>query len=368
MLPKQIRLTLMSVIFTLTAYQSQALPLDKLTMPKGYKISVYADNVKNARQMALGDKGTLFVGSRDAGVVNAVIDSDSDNKADKVIQIAAGLKMPSGIAFKDGALYVAEVHQILKYPDIEQHLQNPGKPEVIIDDLPTESHHGWKYIDFGPEGELYVPVGAPCNICDPDDNYAAIFKYNLTTGERQAVARGVRNSVGFDWRPQSGDFWFSDNGRDMMGDDIPPCEINHVTEAGQHFGYPYFHGGDIADPEFGKGKSASDYQPPALKIQAHSAPLGIHFYRGEMFPDLKGKLLIAEHGSWNRSKKVGYQVSVASLKGNRVTDNQPWISGWLQAEEKVWGRPVALLELKDGSILISDDFANAIYRVTYQPQ
>ncbi|WP_438862358.1 PQQ-dependent sugar dehydrogenase [Neptunicella sp.] len=363
---KKTFITLVNVTLLITACSGYALTLDKLTLPAGYKISVYADKVNNARQMALGDNGTLFVGSREAGVVNAVIDSDGDYKADKVIQIASNLKMPSGIAFKDGALYVAEVHQVLKYANIEQHLQQPGKPEIVIDGLPTETHHGWKYIAFGPDNMLYVPVGAPCNICDPDENYAAIFKYNLTNGERQVVARGVRNSVGFDWNPQNNEFWFSDNGRDMMGDDIPPCEINHVTETGQHFGYPYFHGGDIADPEFGDGKSAADYQPPALKIQAHSAPLGIHFYRGEMFPDLKGKLLIAEHGSWNRSKKVGYQVTVADLKNNQIIDNHPLISGWLQSDETVWGRPVALLELKDGSLLISDDFANAIYRVTYQ--
>ncbi|MDN4502775.1 PQQ-dependent sugar dehydrogenase [Alteromonadaceae bacterium BrNp21-10] len=345
-----------------------ASPLDSLTLDKGMSISLYAEGVKNARQMALGDNGTVFVGSRDAGVVSAVVDSDGDFIADKVIEIAKDLNMPSGLAYRDGDLYIGEVHQVIKLSNIEAHLDNPPKAEVVIGDLPTERHHGWKYLDFDANGALYVPVGAPCNICQPDENHSRIFKYDLATGKRQTVAQGVRNSVGFDWDPKSGDLWFSDNGRDMLGDDIPPCEINHVSENGQHFGYPYFHGDDIVDPEFGEGKQVKDYQAPALNIQAHSAPLGIHFYRGEMFSHLKGQLLIAEHGSWNRSKKVGYQVSIARLEGDKVVEHKPFISGWLQAEEAVSGRPVAFLELKDGSILISDDFANVIYRVTYQKE
>ncbi|MBC3767886.1 PQQ-dependent sugar dehydrogenase [Neptunicella marina] len=354
---------IIAIAFTAAA---NALPLEKLQLPQGYKIAVYASDVKNARQMVLGDKGTLFVGSRRAGVVNALLDTNNDHKIDQVIEIANGLNMPSGITFKEGDLYIGEVHQVIRFKNIESHLQSPGKPEVVVSDLPTDKHHGWKYLGFGPDNKLYVPVGAPCNICDANANYSSIFRYDLKTGKKETVARGVRNSVGFDWDPATGDFWFSDNGRDMMGDDIPPCEINHVTETGQHFGYPYFHGGDIADPEFGQGKNAEDYTAPALKIQAHSAPLGIHFYRGNMFPDLKGKLLIAEHGSWNRSKKVGYQVTVATVNGNNLVDHHPLVSGWLEANEQVWGRPADVTELPDGSLLISDDSANAIYRVTYQ--
>lgn len=351
-----------------------SLPIDKLNLPKGFKISVFAENVNNARQMALGDKGTVFVGSRRAGVVNAVVDKDGDGKADKVIQIASGLNLPSGLAFKEGDLYVAEVHQVLKFSNIENNLSKPPKPEVAVPDLPTEKHHGWKYIDFGPDGWLYVPVGTPCNVCMTqgsdkfnDPRFDSILRFNLKTGEQQWVARGVRNSVGFDWHPKTGEFWFSDNGRDWLGDDLPPCEINHVSEHGQHFGYPYFFGTDVADPEFGVGKKATDYRAPALNLDAHVAPLGIHFYVGKMFPkDYQGKLFVAEHGSWNRSKKSGYRVMMATLKDNKVIEYQPFIQGWLEKDDEVWGRPVALLPLPDGSVLLSDDFANAIYRITYQ--
>nr|WP_268408486.1 PQQ-dependent sugar dehydrogenase [Alteromonas sp. a30] len=349
------------------------LPLNKLSLPDGFKIETYATEVKNARQMALGDKGTVFVGSRSAGVVNAVVDTNADGKADQVIEIASGLNMPSGVTFKNGALYVAEVHQILKFPNIEENLKKPPKPEVVVPNLPKERHHGWKNIDFGPDGWLYVPVGTPCNVCMTagsekfdDPRFDSILKFNLKTGEQKWVAKGVRNSVGFDWHPKTGDFWFSDNGRDWLGDDLPPCEINHVSEHGQHFGYPYFFGSDVADPEFGKGKKASDFRAPALDLQAHVAPLGIHFYEGNMYPkSYKNRLFVAEHGSWNRSSKVGYRVMMATLDGNKITKYEPFIQGWLQDGDEVWGRPVALLPLPDGSLLVSDDFANAIYRITY---
>jgi glucose/arabinose dehydrogenase len=353
---------------------SQALPLETLILPKGFTIEVYASQVKNARQMALGDQGTVFVGSRGAGLVHALVDKNADGKVDEVIQIAENLNMPSGLTFKNGDLYVAEVNRILKYTNIEQKLRSSLKPEVVIADLPSETHHGWKYIDFGPDNWLYVPVGAPCNICETnggekfdDPIYASILKYNLKTGEKVWVAKGVRNSVGFDWHPVSKKMWFSDNGRDMMGDDIPPCEINRVETEGLHYGYPYFHGGKVRDPEFGGDKKSMDYVEPALDLGAHVAPLGIHFYQGKMFPsEYTNKLLVAEHGSWNRSKKSGYRVMMATLENNKVLSYEPFIEGWLQAEEKTWGRPVALLSMPDGSVLISDDFANVIYRVTYK--
>lgn len=366
-------LVLSSASFMLIAEETAPLPLDTLSLPKGFKIDTYATGVNNARQMALGDKGTVFVGSRRAGVVNAIIDKNNDGKGDEVIEIASGLNMPSGMTFKDGDLYVAEVHQVLKFEDIENKLKNPPKPKIAVPNLPTERHHGWKYIDFGPDGWLYVPVGTPCNVCMTqgsekfdDARFDSILKFNLKTGEHKWAARGVRNSVGFDWHPKTGELWFSDNGRDWLGDDLPPCEINHVSEHGQHFGYPYFHGTDVVDPEFGVGKKASDYRAPALDLQAHVAPLGIHFYEGTMYPSsYKGKLFVAEHGSWNRSKKVGYRVMMASIENNKVTAYEPFIDGWLGKDEEVWGRPVALLPLPDGSLLVSDDFANAIYRITY---
>ncbi|GAC31056.1 PQQ-dependent sugar dehydrogenase [Paraglaciecola polaris] len=353
---------------------ADTLPLDKLHLPDGYKIDIYASDVKNARQMALSDNGILFVGSREGGVISAVIDKDHDGKADEVLIIAKDLTMPSGIAIKDGDLYVAQVSQIVKYSEIEKNFRALPAPEVVIDGLPDKKHHGWKYIDFGPDDWLYLPIGAPCNICqtnggDKFDNpeFASILKYNLKSKERVWVAKGVRNSVGFDWHPQTKQMWFSDNGRDMMGDDIPPCEINRVDDEGAHYGYPYFHAGTIADPEFSVDKNPEDYVAPAFNLGAHVAPLGIHFYHGDMFPEsAQNNLFVAEHGSWNRSKKSGYKVMRAVLKDNEIVDYQPFIEGWLQADETSWGRPVALLTMPDGSLLVSDDFANVIYRVTYQ--
>lgn len=356
------------VAFSAISATAQAnLPLDSLTLPDGFSISIYASDVENARQMALAEDGTLFVGSRSAGKVHAVLDTDKDGSADKVLEIASGLNMPSGIAYRDGDLYVAEISRVLRYANVLESLNDTPQPTVVIDGLPSDRHHGWKYIDFDPQGWLYVPVGAPCNICDPADPYSTIYKYNLSTGEKQLVAKGVRNSVGFDWNPDDGDFWFSDNGRDMMGDDIPPCEINHVSENGQHFGYPHIHGSDVIDPEFGQGKSPDQFRLPALNIQAHSAPLGIQFYRGDRFPaEYQDALIVAEHGSWNRSSKVGYQVMVAFVKDDKITDYQPLVQGWLQPGDEVWGRPSAIINHPDGSILIADDYANVVYKVSYQ--
>ncbi|MDF2178640.1 PQQ-dependent sugar dehydrogenase [Aliiglaciecola sp. CAU 1673] len=349
-------------------------PLANLTLPEGFQIEVYANDVKNARQMAMGDKGTLFVGSRNAGVVNAVVDVDGDFKADKVIEIASGLTMPSGIAFKDGNLYVAAISQVLVYEDIENRLDNPPAAKVLIGNLPTDVHHGWKYLGFGPDGWLYVPVGAPCNICQTlgddkfnDERYASILKFDPKTKEQKIVARGVRNSVGFDWHPSSKEFWFSDNGRDWLGDELPPCEINKVTKEGEHFGYPYFHGGLVADPEFGMDKKASDYVQPQIRLDAHVAPLGIKFYRGSQFPkEYTQALFVAEHGSWNRADKSGYKVMVAKSQADGSLKYEDFITGWLNEKDEVSGRPVDVLNLADGSILVSDDFANVIYRVTYR--
>lgn len=353
------------LIFFVLLSAAWALPLQKIALPPGFEIEVYVDGVPDAREMAMNDKGTLFVGTRKAGRVYAVRDTDGDLRPERVEVIAEGLFMPSGVAFRDGALYVAEVDRILRYGDIEASLPDAGEPQVVFDALPNKRHHGWKNIAFGPDGRLYIPVGVPCNVCNPPPPFGTIISVDLKSRESAVVARGVRNSVGFDWHPDTKEFWFTDNGRDLLGDDVPDDELNRVTEPGQHFGFPFFHGGDTADPVFGRHKDPDDYRRPATKLGAHVAALGMLFYRGKMFPkSYKNTIFIAEHGSWNRSKKVGYRVVAITLEGNRVVSARPFATGWLQGEEQ-WGRPVALLELEDGSLLLSDDYAGVIYRISY---
>lgn len=355
-----------SISLLLPSIANAALPIDKITLPAGFEISTYAANVPNARQMTLGDKGTLFVGSRKAGKVHALIDSNNDDQADVMFEVASDLFLPSGITFHQGDLYVAEVDKIWRYRNIEASLPKIPEPELVYDKLPNKSHHGWKFIRFGPDGLLYIPVGAPCNVCESDAPFASIIKLNVDTKQVTTVAKGVRNSVGFDFHPHTGDLWFTDNGRDMMGDDLPDDELNHVTKEGQHFGFPYIHNADILDPEFGKKASSINNQPPALNLGAHVAALGMEFYQGEQFPaGYKNSIFIAEHGSWNRSSKVGYRIVNVKLDGNQVAHADVFASGWLQGEQS-WGRPAAVLTLNDGSLLISDDAANAIYRISYK--
>lgn len=340
--------------------------LAKIKLPPGFHISIYADDVPNARSMVLSENGVLFVGTRREGVVYAVVDTDGDHRADKTVTIASGLKLPNGVAFRDGALYVAEVSRILRYDDIENRLDNPPTPVVIFDGLPTETHHGWKFIDFGPEGKLYIPIGAPCNICDRGEPYASIWRMNPDGSDFEIYATGIRNTVGFNWHPTTNELWFTDNGRDNMGDDVPHDELNHITEQGQHFGYPYFHAGDVPDPEFGEGKTATDYRPPAKRLDPHAAALGLEFYRGAQFPsEYRHQILIAEHGSWNRSQKIGYRISLVRLNGNsEVMSYETFAEGWLQGQEN-WGRPVDLEHLPDGSLLVSDDQKGVVYRISY---
>ncbi len=341
--------------------------LDQLTLPKGFHIAVYSDQVPNAREIALGAKGTVFVGSMDAGKVYALTDSQGDGHADQVRVIASGLQMPVGVAFRHGDLYVSAVSKIVVLRDIENHLDHPPAPEVVTDKLPTETHHGWKFIAFGPDDKLYVPIGAPCNICDPGPDHGKLIRMSADGSDWQDVARGIRNTVGFDWQPASKRLWFTDNGRDMMGDDMPSDELNEITRNGQHFGYPYCHQGDTLDPEFGKGKSCKDYVPPVLKLGAHVASLGMRFYEGRQFPaDYKGAIIVAEHGSWNRSKKSGYRVMTVRVKGDKAVSYQPLVTGFEQ-NESAWGRPVDVQPMPDGSLLVSDDLAGAVYRVTYRP-
>ncbi|NJN41829.1 MAG: sorbosone dehydrogenase family protein [Flammeovirgaceae bacterium] len=346
---------------------SSRLPLNTIKLPQGFEISVYAE-VDNARSMALSPSGTLFVGNRAGDKVYAVRDMDGDFKADKRWILASGLNMPNGVAFKNGDLYVAEVSRILKFAGIESKLGNPGTPTVVFDKYPTETHHGWKYIAFGPDGKLYVPVGAPCNICESKDAvYASITRINTDGSGMEVYANGIRNTVGFTWHPQTNEMWFTDNGRDMMGDDIPPCELNKITQAGMHFGYPYCHGGTIKDTEFGNKRACSEFTVPVQNLGPHVAPLGLKFYTGSMFPSqYSNQVFIAEHGSWNRSKKIGYRVSLVGVANGASTGYSTFASGWLDDEaQKAWGRPVDVLVMPDGSMLVSDDMAGVIYRITY---
>jgi len=347
---------------------SGKLPLNTIKMPAGFSIAVYAE-VEDARSMAMSPGGTLFVGNKSEDKVYAVRDTDGDKVADKKWILASGLNMPNGVAFRDGALYIAENSRISKLDGIESRLANPGKPAVVYDEYPTEAHHGWKYIAFGPDGKLYVPVGAPCNICESKDPiYASITRINADGSGMEVFASGVRNTVGFTWHPATGEIWFTDNNRDSMGDDQPPCELNTASKAGMHFGYPYCHGGTIADPDFGKKRPCSEFTVPAQNLGAHVAPLGLKFYTGTQFPEnYRGHLFIAEHGSWDRSKKVGYKVSLVKVVDNKVMSYEPFATGWLNdGEQKAWGRPVDVLLLDDGSMLVSDDRAGVIYRISYK--
>jgi glucose/arabinose dehydrogenase len=342
------------------------LPLSTLTLPPGFSISVYADNVPNARSMTLGPGGTLFVGTRTAGNVYAVVDADKDQKADKVFTLATGLDMPNGVAVRNGALFVAEVSRILRFDNIEAALGKPPSPAVVTSAYPKDRHHGWKFMAFGPDDWLYVPVGAPCNVCErPDPRYSSITRIRPDGSGAEVFASGVRNTVGFDWHPVTKELWFTDNGRDMMGDDVPPDELNVAPAKGLHFGFPYCHGGTIADPEFGAKRPCAGFAPPARTLGPHVAALGMRFYTGTMFPAAyRHQILVAEHGSWNRSTPIGYRVMKVTLAGNRVTAYEPFVEGWLQGR-KPWGRPVDVLVMPDGALLVSDDLAGAIYRITY---
>ncbi|MBJ6119397.1 sorbosone dehydrogenase family protein [Pontibacter sp. BT310] len=342
--------------------------LAKIKLPDGFKIDYYAKNVENARSMALSPSGVLFVGTRSNDKVFAIVDKDKDGKADETITIASGLNSPNGVALKDGDLYVAEISRIIKFPKIEQNMRNNPKYEVVYDKYPSDTHHGWKYIAFGPDGKLYVPVGAPCNVCKEENPvYATITRLNADGTGMEIFAEGVRNTVGFTWHPESKELWFTDNGRDMLGDNIPNDELNLATKQGQHFGFPYCHEGEIPDPEFGKNRDCSEFVKPVQKLGPHVASLGLKFYNGNMFPEqYKNQLFIAQHGSWNRSEPIGYRVMQLAVDGKGNASNyKTFAEGWLQ-NGKAWGRPVDVVVMEDGALLVSDDTNNAIYRISYQ--
>lgn len=339
--------------------------LDQIDLPPGFSIDVYAKNVENARQMVRGDKGTIFAGSRRSGKLWAITDSDGDQHAETVRVIDEGLNMPSGVEFLDGALYVGAIDRILRYDNIESLLDQPPEPVVVTDALPDKKYHGWKYLRFGPDGKLYIPVGVPCNICD-EDGFGEIRRMSPDGSGMDTFAKGVRNTVGLAFHPENDQLWFTENGKDEMGDDIPADELNHAPQAGMHFGFPYCHQGDLLDEEYGKQKDCKDYVPPAVKLDPHGAALGLAFYTGGMFPsEYKNRLFITQHGSWNRSEKSGYQILVLDVQPDgKVLNKQVFASGWLQNEE-AWGRPNDVMVMPDGALLIADDLANVIYRISY---
>ena len=359
------RMLAASLAFAAALAAAQAdLPIGKIRLPPGFSIEVAA-RVPNARAMTWGAEGTLFVGSVN-GLVHAV--SFPTGKPPVVRVVARGLREPAGVAFRDGALYVSAVSRILRYDGIEKRLDDPPSPVVVSDRFPTDGHHGRKFIAFGPDGKLYVPVGAPCNICAPDpERYANLGRMNPDGTGYEVIARGVRNTVGFDWHPRTKELWFTDNGRDWMGDDQPPCELNRLARPGQHFGYPYCHGGTIPDPEFGHQRACSEFVAPAQNLGPHVAPLGMRFYTGTQFPPAyREQAFIAEHGSWNRSTKIGYRVSLVRVDASgRATGYETFAEGWLDGGT-VWGRPADVLVAPDGSLLVSDDYAGAIYRIRYR--
>ena len=349
--------------------------LDQIKLPSGFSIELYAENVTGARSMTLAPDGTLFVGTRQ-NVVYAVVDRNRDKKADEVLTVASGLTSPNGVAFRDGALYVAEISRVSRFDGVLDFVKVPGgkgpapRQAIVLDKLPSDFMHGWKYLAFAPDGLLYFQVGAPGNILERPDPYASILRVKPDGSGMEIFARGVRNSVGMAWHPDTRELWFTDNGRDALGDEQPNDELNHAPKTGLHFGYPYCHEGAILDPEFGKGKSCADYTPPAQKLGPHVAALGLKFYTGSMFPaEYRKQLFIVNHGSWNctpAAGHTGYRLMVARLEGNRVAKYDVFAEGWLQGGREAWGQPVDLLELPDGSLLVSDDRAGVIYRITYK--
>jgi glucose/arabinose dehydrogenase len=348
------------------AAAADKLPTAKLKLPPGFNIEVYASGMANARSMTLGDKGTVFVGTRNVDKVYAIVNKDGKQT---VKTLASGLYRPNGVAFHKGTLYIAELSKVSKIDNVEDNLDNPPKPTVINDNFPKDEAHGWKFIAVGPDNKLYVPVGQPGNNVLHDDAHGQIRRMNLDGSGSEVYARGVRNTVGFDWHPESKQLYFTDNGRDWLSEDVPEDELNRVTKAGEHFGAPYCYQGNISDPEFGWGHSCSEFTPPVALMGPHSASLGLRFYTGNMFPkSYKNVMFVARHGSWNRSKKFGGDIAVVRLnKDGTVKSVEPFMTGFLE-DNKYIGRPVDVQVLKDGSLLVSDDWNGAVYRITYGKQ
>ena len=338
--------------------------IGRIQLPSGFRIALYATHVPNARGMTLGPGGIVFAGSRRAGKVYALLPDPGTSRAQKVVTIARDLNTPTGVAFHDGALYVGALNRILRYDNIEARLNDPPAPVVVTAGLPSDAEHGSRVIRFGPDGWLYVSVGVPCNVCEPKDSrYGTILRMRPDGTDMEVFARGIRNSAGFDWHPQTKELWFTDNGRDGMGDNIPPDELDHAPRAGMNFGFPYCHGTDVPDPVFGRKHGCSEFQPPAVDLPAHVAALGMRFYTGDMFPEaFDNQVFIAEHGSWNRSVPTGDRISLVDVEASKY---RMFAEGWQMGRYR-WGRPVDVLVMPDGALLVSDDYAGAIYRISYE--
>ena len=360
---------LMMLLFGFANAQQPEDFLDEINLPEGFQIEVFASNIDNARSLEKGPNGIIFIGNRGGGKVYAVVDENQDGKADKTYVLAEDLNQPNGVAYKDGDLYIGEISRISVMRDIASHLENSPKMETVRDDFPTETHHGAKHIAFGPDGKLYVPVGAPCNICldelEKDERFASIMRMNADGSELELFASGVRNTVGLAWHPQTKELWFTDNGRDWLGDNKPNDELNRAPEKGMHFGYPFCHNVDLPDPKFGDQRDCSEFEPPVQKLLPHIAPLGLTFLQKDVFPEpYRSSIFIAEHGSWNRTTPIGYRISRVELNDGKAVSYEAFADGWLKGAKRL-GRPVDVLELDDGSLLVSDDHANCIYRITY---
>lgn len=331
--------------------------LSYVNLPDDYTITYFAKDVPGARSLAKGANGIIYVGTRSQGVVYALEDKGGDGTADTRYVVASGLNSPNGVVYKDNSLYVAEIQRIIRFDNIDKAYDQKPNYTVVYDDLPSDTHHGWRYMALGPDNKLYLGIGAPCNTCEVDDPYGTIARLSLDGSNFEIIARGIRNTVGFDWNPEDESLWFTDNGSDNMGDDVPRDELNQLRTEGEHFGYPYCHEGSILDPKFGVGKTCNDYAPPALPLAPHAAALGIKFRDGQA--------LIAEHGSWNRKTPIGYRIMSVEVRNGVASNYQVFADGWLSESYEVKGRPVDLLIQDDGSILITDDLAGAVYLIKY---
>ncbi len=346
----------------LTAKAAKDMPLEKVKLPRGFQISLWAEGLVNARSIAVGSKGTVFVSTRLTDKVYAVVDRGGRRE---VKIIAKGLHRPNGVAFKNGSLYIGELSRIVRLDNVEARLDDPPAPVVVYDKLPKDEPHGWKFLAFGPDGKLYFNIGAPCNICEPPPSHAQIARMNADGSGFETFVRGIRQVVGFDWDPRTKDLWFTENQRDWLSDDLPHDKLNHAPRAGLHFGFPYCHQGDLPDPEFGKGRSCSEFTAAAAKLGPHTAPLGMRFYTGNMFPpEYKNRMIIALHGSWNRTTKIGYKLVQATVSPGGSAKVEDFAVGWLQGET-FWGRPVDVQVMPDGALLVSDDWTGALYRISY---
>jgi len=355
------------------AMQSSAQPqIKKLKTPPGFTVSIYSDKVPEARQMVLSETGTLFVGTTGNGSVYALPDRNHDGRVDEVVTVASKLHLPNGVAVRDGALFVGETSKITRFDNIEKQLAQPlksFKSSVVNDKLPALDWHGNRYMRFGPDGLLYIGVGAPCNVCvRPDDErFATVLRMKPDGSALEVFAKGIRNTVGFDWHPTTKELWFTDNGRDHLGNNLPPDELNCAPAKGMHFGFPFRYGNNVPDPEFGI-KAAKDlkFTPVAMPLGPHVASLGMRFYTGNVFPEkYRGNIFIAEHGSWNRDKRIGYRISQVTLENGKATKYETFMDGFQFGDADPWGRPVDLCLMPDGSMLVSDDHAGAIYKISY---